>query len=151
MTMKQYSAEELAAQPIGYWSGATYRVVVGRIRAALAVEDLTQPHWWILNHVAGAPATWNRTKLTEKLSPFDDLGIDFDGVYTDLIARGWLKEDAGTLALTGEGEAGLIRARDRNLRVHERTHEGIDPGDYVHALNVLRRMIDNLGGDSDIQ
>ncbi|MFI0792667.1 hypothetical protein ACH4OY_08210 [Micromonospora rubida] len=54
--VKKYSQEELAAQPIGWWSGETYRRVVGGLRAELAVEQLTQPHWWTLNHVAGAPA-----------------------------------------------------------------------------------------------
>ncbi|MEO3750917.1 MarR family transcriptional regulator [Streptomyces sp. B6B3] len=148
--MKEYSEEQLAAQPVGYWSGAAYRAVVGRIRAALAVEELTQPHWWTLNHVAGAPATWSRAGLTERLAPFDDQDIDFDGVYDDLVARGWMTQDGGTLTLTDAGEAGRLRARERNAKVHRQTHEGIGTGEYVAALNVLRRMIDNLGGDSDL-
>jgi hypothetical protein len=135
--MKEYSQEELASQPVGYWSGEAYRRVVGRIRAELAVEDLTQPHWWTL-------------KLTERLVSFDDLGIDFDGVFDDLIARGWMKEDAGILTLTETGEAGRLRARDRNARAHEQMHEGIETAEYVAALNVLRRMIANLGGNSDL-
>src|SRR5690348_13770832 len=104
--MKEYTQEQLASQPIGYWSGEAYRRVVGRIRAELAAEDLTQPHWWTLNHVAGSPGTWTRVKLAEKLAPFDDLGIDFAGVFDDLITRGWMREDAGTLTLTEAGEAG---------------------------------------------
>ncbi|WP_242426830.1 MULTISPECIES: hypothetical protein [unclassified Streptomyces] len=103
MTMKEYSQEELASQPIGYWSGEACRRVVGRIRAELAVEDLTQPHWWTLNHVAGTPGAWSRAKLAERLVTFDDLGIDFDGVFDDLVTRGWMKEDAGTLTLTEAG------------------------------------------------
>lgn len=55
--MQEYSSEQLAAQPIGYWSGAAYRAVITRIRSALAEEQLTQPHWWTLNHVAGAPGS----------------------------------------------------------------------------------------------
>ncbi len=148
--MKEYSQQELASQPIGYWSGEAYRRVVGRIRAELATEDLTQPHWWTLNHVAGTPGMWSRAKLVERLVPFDDLGIDFDAVFDDLVARGWMKEDAGALALTAAGEAGLLRARDRNARAHEQMHEGIGTAEYVAALNVLRRMIANLGGTSDL-
>jgi hypothetical protein len=148
--MKEYSQEELASQPIGYWSGEAYRRVVGRIRAELAVEDLTQPHWWTLNHVAGAPGEWSRTKLAERLLPFDDLGIDFGGVFDDLIARGWMREDAGSLTLTESGEAGRLRARDRNAHAHEQTHDGITTAEYVAALNVLRRMVANLDGNSDL-
>src|SRR5689334_21651180 len=133
--MKDYAPERLASQPIGYWSGEAYRSVVGRIRAELAVEGLTQPHWWTLNHVAGAPSTWNRVMLAEKLKRFDDLGIDFDDVFDDLVSRGWMKEEAGALTLTEEGEAGRLRARDRNARVHQQMHEGIPTADYVTTLN----------------
>ncbi|MFI6875210.1 MarR family winged helix-turn-helix transcriptional regulator [Streptomyces sp. NPDC050400] len=148
--MKDYSQEELASQPIGYWSGVASRTVVGRIRAELAVEDLTQPHWWTLNHVAGSPGAWNRGTLSERLVPFDDLGIDFGGVFDDLIARGWMEEKGGTLTLTEAGEAGRLRAKERNARAHAQMHDGIPTAEYVAALNVLRRMIANLGGSSDL-
>ncbi|GAA4563359.1 hypothetical protein GCM10023176_07160 [Micromonospora coerulea] len=150
VVLKEYSQDKLASQPIGYWSGEAYRRVVGRIRAELAVEDLTQPHWWTLNHVAGSPGSWSRADLAERLAPFDDLGIDFDEVFNDLIARGWMREDGATLVLTELGEAGRLRAKARNARAHEQMHEGIGTAEYVAALNVLRRMIANLGGDGDL-
>jgi hypothetical protein len=151
-TIREYSREELAAQPIGAWSGQAYRLVVGALRAQLAVEDLTQPHWWTLNHLAGAPGKWTRPLLTERLAPYDDQGTDFDEVYDDLVARGWLTEDdeTGTMTLTEAGEEGRLRARDRNARVHQRTHEGIDPADFVTTINVLRRMVANLGGNGNL-
>jgi hypothetical protein len=149
--MKTYSETELTAQPIGYWTGAAYRTVVGRIRAELAVEQLNQPHWWILNHVAGAPGTWHRAGLTERLTPFDDQHTDFPTVFADLERRGWLRRAAdGSLTLTEAGEQGRLRARERNLRAHEQMHDGITPQEYAATLTVLRRVIDNLGGDSDL-
>ncbi|MGC5342344.1 MarR family winged helix-turn-helix transcriptional regulator [Streptomyces sp. DT171] len=150
MVFKEYPYEELAAQPIGAWSGEAYRQVVGSLRARLAVEGLTQPHWWTLNHVAGAPGTWSRAALTERLMSYDDLGIDFEGVFDDLLARGWVMEDAGVMTLTEAGEAGRLRARERNVRVHEQMHEGIDPADFVTTINVLRRMVANLGGNGNL-
>ncbi|MEU3183080.1 MarR family transcriptional regulator [Streptomyces sp. NPDC006923] len=150
MAVTEYSQEELAAQPIGAWSGEAYRRVVGALREQLAAEDLTQPHWWILNHVAGQPGAWHRTALTERLTSYDDLGIDFGGVFEDLLARGWVTEEAGLLTLTEAGEAGRLRARERNWRVHERTHEGIGTADFVTTINVLRRMVANLGGNGDL-
>ncbi|MGW4500402.1 MarR family transcriptional regulator [Micromonospora sp. NPDC004336] len=150
MTIKGYPRDQLAAQPIGYWSGAASEIIVGGLRAALAEEDLTQPHWWTLNHVAGAPGEWTRAALTAKLSRFDTQDTDFDAVYADLAGRGWTTEAAGRLALTEAGEAGRLRAAARNRVVHERMHEGIGTDEYVAALNVLRRMIANLGGDSDL-
>ncbi|MFC0600960.1 MarR family transcriptional regulator [Streptomyces palmae] len=151
MAIKEYSREELAAQPIGAWSGLAYRRVVGAIREQLAVEGLTQPHWWTLNHAAGAPGTWTRATLIERLTPYDDMETDFDSVFDDLVERGWMTENAeGGMVLTEEGVAGRLRARERNLRVHEQVHEGVDTDDFVTTINVLRRMVANLGGDGDL-
>jgi hypothetical protein len=148
--MKDYTRQELASQPIGYWSGEAYRTIVGRIRADLAMEGLTQPHWWVLNHVAASPGIWTPATLTERLRSFDDQGTDFAQVFTDLSARGWLKQDGETLTLTADGESGRLRAAARGAEANELTHEGISPAEYVACLNVLRRMIDNLGGNSDL-
>lgn len=105
MTIKEYTQDQLAAQPIGYWAREAANLVIGGLRAALAEENLTQPHWWTLNHVTAAPAHWKRAALTEKLTPYDDQDTDFDAVYDDLAARGWLTETDGTLTLTEAGEA----------------------------------------------
>ncbi|MFF0410683.1 MarR family transcriptional regulator [Kitasatospora sp. NPDC004745] len=148
--LKEYPREELAAQPIGAWTGQAYRLVTDALRAQLAQEDLTQPHWWTLNHVAGSPGQWTRAALVERLARYDDLGTDFDTVFDDLAGRGWLHEEAGALTLTTAGEEGRLRARDRNLRVHRRMHEGVDEADFVTTIEVLRRMVVNLGGDGDL-
>lgn len=150
MAMKRYTQEELVEQPIGYWSGEAYRTVVGRIRDDLAVEQLTQPHWWILNHVADAPGTWTRVSLTERLISFDDLGIDFSDVFADLIERGWMTDEGNTLNLTEDGEAGRLRAKGRSSQAHAQMHDGIRPDEYAACLNVLRRMIFNLAGNSHL-
>ncbi|MFD1824091.1 MarR family winged helix-turn-helix transcriptional regulator [Mumia zhuanghuii] len=148
--LRDYPADVIAKQPIGAWTGDAYRRVVGGLRDALATEDLTQPHWWTLNHAAGDPGRWTRPTLTERLTPYEDLGIDFDEVYDDLVARGWLREDGGAMTLTDAGVAGLERARERNARVHEQTLDGISDEDYVTMINVLRRVVTNLGGDGNI-
>ena len=88
--------------------------------------------------------------LTARLSKFDTQHLDFEAVYADLATRGWTTEADGRLTLTEAGEAGRQRAAARNLKVHEQMHNGIEAAEYVAALNVLRRMITNLGGDSDL-
>lgn len=150
MTIKEYSQDQLAAQPIGYWSREAANLVIGGLRAALAEENLTQPHWWTLNHVAGTPGHWKRAALTEKLTPYDDQDTDFDALYDDLTARGWLTETDGVLTLTEQGEAGRLRAHDRNAKVHERMREGIDDAEYASTIDTLRHVVANLGGDGDL-
>ncbi|CAM5402121.1 hypothetical protein SAVIM338S_02022 [Streptomyces avidinii] len=141
---------QLAAQPIGYWAREAAHLTMGGLRTALAEENLTQPHWWTLNHTAAAPAHWTRTTLTEKLTAYDDQNTDFDAVYDDLTARGWLTETDGTLTLTDHGEAGRLRARDRNARIHEQLRRGIDDAQYAATIDTLRRMVANLGGNGEL-
>jgi hypothetical protein len=151
MSVRDYSTDELAAQPIGYWSGETYRTVVGRIRADLALESLTQPHWWILNHVDAGPGSWTQASLTERLQPFDDQDTDFAAVFDDLMARDWIiVHGHGTMTLSAAGREGLERARTRGRAGNAQALAGISTEEYVATLNVLRRIIDNLGGNSDI-
>ncbi|MFF0887308.1 hypothetical protein ACFY3O_21480 [Streptomyces sp. NPDC001046] len=54
------------------------------------------------------------------------------------------------MTLTDDGEAARLRARERNLRVHTRTHEGVSQADFITTVNVLRRMVANLGGDGNL-
>ena len=150
MEVRDYSPEQIAAQPIGAWTGEAYRHVVGALREQLAAEELTQPHWWTLNHAAEDPGRWARPELTKRLAPYEDLGIDFDGVYNDLVARGWLSEEGGSMTLTEAGEAGRVRAADRNLAAHQQMHQGIDTADFVITVNVLRRVVANLGGNGNL-
>ncbi|WP_030762308.1 MULTISPECIES: hypothetical protein [unclassified Streptomyces] len=150
MTTKRYSQEQLAAQPIGYWTREAAGLVIGGLRTALAEEQLTQPHWWTLNHIAGAPGSWTRTALTEKLTPFDDQHTDFEALYADLTTRGWLTETDHRLTLTEAGEAGRLRAHDRNAKVHARMRAGIDDTAYAATIDTLRHLVANLGGNGDL-
>ncbi|MET9597064.1 MarR family transcriptional regulator [Streptomyces sp. NPDC006459] len=150
MTIKEYPQQQLAAQPIGYWTRAAADLVIGGIRTALAEEQLTQPHWWTLNHVAATPGHWTREALTAKLAPFDDQDTDFEALYADLTARGWLTEADDHLTLTEAGEAGRLRAHDRNAKVHTAMREGIDDAAYAATINTLRRLVANLGGNGDL-
>lgn len=150
MTIKEYSPAQLTAQPIGYWTREAATLAIGALRTALAEEALTQPHWWTLNHIAATPGQWTRTTLTTKLAPFDDQNTDFGTVYADLTARGWLTETNGTLTLTQEGEAGRTRAHDRNATVHARMRQGIPDAEYAATIDVLRRLVANLGGSGEL-
>lgn len=149
MTTKEYTQQQLAAQPIGYWTREAAHLVIGGLRTALAEEHLTQPHWWTLNHIAGAPGTWTRKALTAKLA-LDDQHTDFEALYADLTTRGWLTEADDHLTLTEAGEAGRRRAHDRNAKVHAAMRVGIDDAAYAATIDTLRRLVANLGGNGDL-
>ena len=152
MTMIDYPDDVIAAQPMGYWTDLAARAIIGALRGQLVVEQLTQPHWWTLNHVSGSPGTWTRTTLSQRLDEFADEGTDFGAAFDDLAGRGWLRVDegAGTLTLTADGEAGRLRVHERNAQAHRQMREGVATADYVATVNVLRRMVANLDGRTDL-
>ncbi|MFG2975196.1 MarR family winged helix-turn-helix transcriptional regulator [Streptomyces sp. NPDC048331] len=150
MTIKEHTQQQLAAQPIGYWTREAAHLVIGGLRTALAEEHLTQPHWWTLNHIARAPGHWTRKDLTAELAPYDDQNTDFDALFDDLTTRGWITETDHHLTLTEAGEAGRTRAHDRNAKVHERMRQGIDDATYAATIDTLRRLVANLGGNGDL-
>lgn len=139
--------EELAAQPIGFWSGEAYRRIAGALRESLAANGLSQPQWWALGRLADA--AWTRASLIAELAPYSaaeeglDVGEEIDG----LVAAGWAGVSAGELAITPDGLERLHLAQQRNGETHQTTRDGISDEEYATAIDVLRRMVGNLGGD----
>jgi hypothetical protein len=150
MTATVYSREELGRQPIGYWSGEAYRRVADAIRAGLAATGLTQPQWWILNRIEDSSRTWTRAGLVEELTPFSrreedrDVADELDG----LVAAGLAAADGDAVTRTAAGSERLAAARDRNGRAHRDMLTGIDDDEYATTIDVLRRIVGNLGGDA---
>lgn len=137
--------DALAAQPIGYWSGAAHQAVINHIRDAMARLDVTQPQWWTLNRVdsGGEPPT--REEVVSHLAEVADGPHDVSRVVDQLLHRGWLDADAdGWLGLTDDGRAAKARIKTLVTEVRTEVHDGIADDEYVIALKVLCRMIDNV-------
>ena len=137
------SEDALAAQPIGYWSGAVHKAVVNRLRDAMAAVDVTQPQWWALTRVA-AGGGLTREEIAGQLSDVADTPYDVPRAVDQLLHRGWLAPDgARRLHLTEAGRVAQDRVRLLVTEMRARIHEGIPDEEYVVALKVLRRMIAN--------
>ena len=96
------SVEEdaLAAQPVGYWSGAVHRAVVNRLRDLMAGIDVTQPQWWVLTRVdAGDGLT--REGVTAQLADVAETPDEVPRAIDQLLHRGWVEAD-DALVLHGE-------------------------------------------------
>ncbi|BEL05656.1 hypothetical protein Q0Z83_038470 [Actinoplanes sichuanensis] len=135
--------DALAAQPIGYWSGAVHKVVVNRLRDAMAAIDVTQPQWWILTRVdAGAGLT--PEDVAAQLADVADGPHEVPRATDQLLHRGWIVTDeARRLHLTEAGRAAQDRIRRLVAQLRAQIHEGIPDEEYVVALKVMRRMIAN--------
>lgn len=145
-----YSRADLVRQPIGYWSGEAYRLAASAIRGSLAANQLTQPQWWILNRLADASRGWTRAGLVEALAPYSEKeeGRDVDAELDGLIVAGLVATDGDTVAATAAGSERLAAARERNGRTHHDMRAGISDDEYATMIDVLRRVVGNLGGDS---
>ncbi|MFI5932445.1 MarR family winged helix-turn-helix transcriptional regulator [Actinoplanes sp. NPDC051494] len=142
----------LAAQPIGYWSGAVHKAVVEQLRDAMATIDVTQPQWWTLTRVdAGGGLT--RDEVAAQLADVAESGHEVPRAVDQLLHRGWIAADpAGRLHLTDAGRVAQGRIRELVTGLRARIHEGIPDADYVTALQVMRRMIANTqaGGEGGV-
>ncbi|MGY5072809.1 MarR family winged helix-turn-helix transcriptional regulator [Streptomyces baarnensis] len=141
--------DQLATQPIGYWSGRVHTAVTERLRDAMARIDVTQPQYWVVNCVHGGPDAPSREEVVGRLTPLADGPHEIARVVDQLTHRGWLRTDAGQrLHLTDAGEAVRVRVRALATEVRAVVHEGISDAEYVAALKVLRRMAANVEGGS---
>ncbi|MFS8198279.1 MarR family winged helix-turn-helix transcriptional regulator [Streptomyces sp. CWNU-52B] len=138
----------LANQPIGYWSGLTQAAVTRQLRDAMALIDVTQPQYWVLNRVnGGGSAAPSREEVVIQLTPLADGPHEIARVIDQLFHRGWLRIDTGQrLHLTDAGEAARVRLRELVTELRGVVHEGISDEEYVAALKVLRRMVANVEG-----
>lgn len=138
---------ELAGQPIGYWSWAACKAVVGHTRATLARHGISQPQWWVLSQLTASEEGRTRKELTAVLGGYLDVGSQLESEMDTVVARGWAaQDDAERLRATAEGVAfqDELAVLQRSLRA--RIHDGIADEEYVRALKVLQRMIHNVGG-----
>lgn len=143
------SDAELATQPAAYWTGVAYEALISFTRARQAELGYTQPQYWLLRNLSkndisadghGMTIAELRHAMRSYLRPEDDLEAEAEA----LGERGWLIRDGyGRWWITEAGEQARVELKRHAPAIRARIHEGIDDADYVTALKVLRRMIEN--------
>ncbi|MDG4861170.1 MarR family winged helix-turn-helix transcriptional regulator [Streptomyces sp. T-3] len=136
---------ELLNQPIGYWSWAAHKSVVGHIRAGLAEVDLTQPQWWVLNRADLGEQT--REEVTAMLKGYLDVGDALGPEIDNLLERDVITTDAERhLVLTAKGAELLRESKQRQTKTLAQIHQGVSDEELLTTLKVLQRMIHNTDG-----
>ncbi|GGT78709.1 MarR family winged helix-turn-helix transcriptional regulator [Streptomyces lateritius] len=151
MEIKEFSPEEVAAQPVAYWTGLAYEEIIGFIRARQAELGFTQPQYWMLRHLSRNDVSADGRGMTvgelvevmkTYLRPEDDPAAE----AATLLERGWVtRDDDGRLWITEAGDAARADLKTHAPVWRDRIHEGVDDADYATTLNVLRRMMHNVG------
>ncbi|MEU4427771.1 MarR family winged helix-turn-helix transcriptional regulator [Actinoplanes sp. NPDC024001] len=142
---------ELAGQPAAYWTGVAYQALIAFTRARQAEHGYTQPQFWLLRNLSSAdlsPDGGGRTvdELRHAMAGYLRAEDDLAAEAEVLVERGWLRldEDDGRLWITEAGEAARLDLKGFAPEIRSRIHAGIDDADYVAALKVLLKMIDNV-------
>lgn len=147
-TMTEESKATLARQPVGYWTGVAHREVVGFVQAAIGRQGLSQPQWWTLNTISGPGLTRAQLSvaLRERFRSVSLDDADLEPLLAGLMSLGFVVTEGDQLRLSpaGNERRDLVLAALGQAR--QQTHEGISDTEYAAALQVLRRMVRNVGG-----
>ncbi|MER5183078.1 hypothetical protein ABT009_32795 [Streptomyces sp. NPDC002896] len=149
----EFTDAELLTQPMGYWTGAANQAIVGHINTSLEELGIAQRHWWALYRVSESDHRLTRVEVAKKIvevRPYVDASV-LDSAIDELIERGRLEADIdGRLTLTDAGSAALAQIRDDVIPgALARVREGVSDEEFVLTIKVLRRMIGNVGGNTD--
>lgn len=133
----------LAGQPVGYWSWAAHKSVIGHPRRAGRSRPDPAPsggcsvRCWRAGRRDAAVRSWSASWAATWTS----------GPPCTTRSRGSVVQDAdGRLYVTPEGEKLRAEALVTQQASRATIHDGIPDEAYVRALNVLQRMIHNTGG-----
>jgi hypothetical protein len=133
-----------ADRPIGYWLKQVDQLLDASFDAALAESGMSRRDWQVLSSVVEAPKT--QDDLEQMLAPFVE--VDPTAValaIDDLLARGWVRVGAeGEVAATAEGLQGHSLTGADVDRVRLALLSQISEDEYVHTIDVLRRMAAGL-------
>lgn len=134
-------------QPIGFWTVRAGEAIRARTRSALRDIGLTQPEWWLLHQISLHPAGVDAEATIEKIGHNDTPEAIVEALDSAR-AKGWITESTPRVTFTPAGEAQFRRASDVQQMLQDERMQGIAQDEFVTAIRVLQRTIQNVGGDA---
>ncbi|MEV4234939.1 hypothetical protein AB0J47_07155 [Nocardia sp. NPDC049737] len=133
-----------AQRPIGYWLKELDRRIDARFADDLAASGLTRRHWQILNSLAEGPRS--ATDVRDGLAPFWNDPSEWGVQLAQLVDRGDITDDSGTLALTEPGRISHHQAYALIGKRRRAMLDGITDDQYVATVRLLEKMAENMAG-----
>ncbi|OZC88717.1 hypothetical protein CH254_12640 [Rhodococcus sp. 06-412-2C] len=134
-------------QPIGFWTARAGEAIRARTRGALHDIGITQPEWWLLHQVSLHPAGADREATIEKIGHNDTPEAIVEALDSAR-AKGWITESNSRVTFTPEGKKQFRRGADVQQMLQDERMQGIGQDEFVTAIQVLQKTIQNVGGDA---
>jgi hypothetical protein len=126
-------------RPIGWWLKEADARLEHAFEVRLRAHGVTRRGWQMLASVARAPVL--RTDLVAELATFEPAGT-IRQLISDLVAEGWLSEEAGWLRLTPSGEELHTALRAQAVVIRNWVADALPGDDYQTLVHLLRRLVE---------
>ena len=134
-------------KPIGYWLKHADNVITEHIDRVLSENGFTRPRWQVLN-IVYQEGTITRSGVFDTMQTFID-ARQLDEIIEGFVEEGWLVKhgegDGAQLTLTEAGKAQRETIFKLQSEVRKRAMQGITEREYATVIDVLERMVSNLG------
>jgi len=132
-------------RPIGYWLKALDQLINEQFDAILEEHGVTRRQWQVMSLLSSEPAS--RIQLDQALAPFLT-GAEpesLDEQVGELMDSGWVELREALFQLTDVGQTSFARLGEVVGRSRDTLAKGISSEEYAQTLDVLERMVRNLG------
>ena len=134
-------------QPIGFWTARAGEAVRERTQGALREIGVTQPEWLLLHQLSLHPEGVDRDETIEKIGHNDTPEAIVEAIAS-AAAKGWLIESGPRLQSTDAGTVKFQHANEVQRQLQDERMQGISEAEFVTAIRVMQRTIENVGGDA---
>ncbi|MEV5838137.1 MarR family transcriptional regulator [Nocardia sp. NPDC052112] len=129
---------------IGYLLKELDRLINERFEEDLAAGELSRRHWQMVHFLAGG--TRAAAEVRDGLAPFWEHHGEWEAELAELVDRGLIVDNAGTLGLTEAGHTVHDQAFVRIGKRRRAMVEGITDERYAETIRTLERMVANMSG-----
>ncbi|ANI91302.1 Hypothetical protein BJL86_0497 [Dietzia timorensis] len=132
-------------QPIGFWTARAAEAIGHRTRSALNDVGVPQPEWWVLHQLSLDEAGVSEEKIVATVGPNESDAVIHEAIDS-LLDKGWIRSASGTLRWTVAGREKFRAAAEVQQQLEVERRRGISDDEFITAITVMQRTIDNVGG-----
>ncbi|WP_067473513.1 hypothetical protein, partial [Dietzia timorensis] len=103
------------------------------------------PEWWVLHQLSLDEAGVSEEKIVATVGPNESDAVIHEAIDS-LLDKGWIRSASGTLRWTVAGREKFRAAAEVQQQLEVERRRGISDDEFITAITVMQRTIDNVGG-----